>query len=245
MLRKRTAICMKRFNTFGLVVIIIGIALLLNALGLKFLPEGISIWSLVWPAAIMGIALSNIISSRRLNLWSLVIALAGLYFLLVNLSAIEPLPAGVFFPVALILVGIAIFIPSPQIVAARANAQATVNSEGFVESTAIFGGDERIITGSRFSGGKIVNVFGGSHLDLTGFESTEPVCPVSINVVFGGCELYVPHGTRVSRNGLTCAFGGIEYKGIHDANAQNVIELTGLVVFGGLEVHYPNRVVTG
>ena len=185
------------------------------------------------------------LSSRRATLWSLIIALAGLYFLLVNLNAIEPLPAGVFFPVALILVGIAIFIPSPHIAAARANAQASVNSEGFVESTAIFGGDERIITGSCFSGAKIVNIFGGSNLDLTGFESTEPICPVSVNVAFGGCTLYVPRGTRVTRNGLTCAFGGIDFKGIPDANAGSVIDLSGLVIFGGLEIHYPNRVITG
>ncbi|MEL7609755.1 MAG: hypothetical protein AAGU74_09645 [Bacillota bacterium] len=236
---------MKRFNAFGLVVILIGLALLLNALGLEFLPEGISIWSLVWPAAILGIALSNMLSAKRVNLWSLIIALAGLYFLLVNLETIEPLPAGVFFPVALILVGIAIFIPSPHIAAARSSAQASVNSEGFVDSTAIFGGDERIITGSRFSGARIVNIFGGSNLDLTGFESTEPLCPVSVNVVFGGCTLYVPRGARVTRNGLTCAFGGIDIKGIPDVNAQSVIDLSGLVIFGGLEIRYPNRVVTG
>lgn len=232
---------MKRYNAFGLILILIGGALLLNVLGVFELPDNISIWQVVWPAALLGLGVSSLVSRRRLHFWGLFLSLAGVYFLLVNLNAISPFSPEVVFPAILILVGLAIFLPDSGRKAAGPGAQGPVQDggEGFIVSNVVFSADERIIAGPRFTGAKISAVFGGVNLDLSGFEDCSEPCVITMSVVFGGCQLRLPPGVRVSADSLVCALGGVEHKGVSNADAARTIQITGSITFGGLEVIYP------
>lgn len=236
---------MKRYNTFGLILILIGAALLLNVLGVFELPNNISIWQIVWPAVLLGLGISSLVSRKRFHFWGALLSLAGIYFLLVNLDAIAPFSPAVIFPAILILIGLAIFLPDGGryvVTGAGPQGPAQDGGEGFIVSNVVFSADERIITGARFTGAKISAVFGGVNLDLSGFEDCSEPCVITMSVVFGGCQLRLPPGVRVSTDGLVCALGGVEHKGASSADATRTIQINGSITFGGLELYYPPQI---
>ena len=235
---------MKKFNWFGFFIIIAGVLLLLDAFDVMggLLAER-SVWTLIWPSAILWVGISSIAGARRITLWGTVISLIGIYFLLSNLGVIGRLPDGVLFPVIVIAIGLAIFLPGHITFKVKGNIHSEVGTEsdedGYINSTAVFGGDERVISGEVFKGAKITTTFGGAELDLSGFSSCLPRTVIDVTCAFGGVDLVVPPNARVERGGLTCAFGGMEITGPVPQNAEFVIVLNGLVAFGGLDVKYP------
>ncbi|OQB24545.1 MAG: hypothetical protein BWY11_01032 [Firmicutes bacterium ADurb.Bin182] len=179
--------------------------------------------------------------AKRVTLWGILLSLAGLYFLLVNLKLIAKLPEGVLFPVIVIAVGLAIFIPGRLVrhIGSGARAETDTNGEGFVNSTAVFGGDERRLSGNVFKGANITCAFGGVELDLSGFSSCLPRAEIDLTCTFGGVELTLPPNTRAEHGGMTCLFGGMDIRGPQPQNAESVIVLNGFIAFGGLDVKHP------
>jgi hypothetical protein len=232
----------KKFNWIGFFIIIAGILWLLGTLGvLEPILNGQSVFQLIWPAAIIVVGISNMAGARRVTLWGVILSLIGLYFLSVNLGYIGRLPGEVIFPAIVIAVGLAIFIPGRPFrhITVNTHVDAGPNEEGFINSTAVFGGDERRISGSTFRGANITAAFGGVNLDLSGFDSCLPRTEIDMTCAFGGVELVLPPNTRAERGGLTCVFGGMDIKGPQPQSAEYVIVLNGVVAFGGLDVKYP------
>ena len=109
--------------------------------------------------------------------------------------------------------------------------------EDFVDSTSIFGGAKKNIFSKNFKGGDIVNIFGGTELDLTRADFTGTAV-VEITTIFGGTKFIVPSHWTVKSEAVTI-FGGLEDKRNIPTNSgtdDKVLILKGTVIFGGIEI---------
>lgn len=111
------------------------------------------------------------------------------------------------------------------------------SQEDFVDSTSIFGGANKIILSKDFKGGDIVNIFGGTELNLTQADINGKAV-LEMTTIFGGTKLIIPSNWSV-KSEATIIFGGIEDKrSIPPATASTgkLLLLKGTVVFGGIEI---------
>ena len=111
------------------------------------------------------------------------------------------------------------------------------SKDDFVDSTSIFGGAKKIIISKNFKGGDLVNIFGGTELDLSQADFTG-VAVIELTTIFGGTKLLVPSNWSVKSEAVTI-FGGIEDK----RRMQTITETTdktllirGTVIFGGIDI---------
>jgi hypothetical protein len=109
-------------------------------------------------------------------------------------------------------------------------------SDDFIDSTSIFGGAKKNIISKNFRGGDLVNIFGGTELDLSraDFNGT---AEIELTTIFGGTKLIVPSNWDVRSEAVTL-FGGLEDKRNMSTseNPTKTLVLKGTVIFGGIEL---------
>jgi predicted membrane protein len=113
----------------------------------------------------------------------------------------------------------------------------TWSKDDFVDSTSIFSGDKKNILSKDFKGGDIVNIFGGTELNLSQADIQGKVA-IEITTIFGGTKLIVPSHWEVKSEAVTI-FGGLEDKRSITAIPESggkVLLLKGTVIFGGIEI---------
>ncbi len=227
----------------GVFIVLIGTAALLKA-SLTNLPD----WLFSWPTFL--IALGFFIGIRhgfRGVAWFLLMMVGGV-FLFDHLNPDISMRRYIW-PLALIVVGF-FFIIRPR----RRNWQGaekknavdgdtsigykeTWNDEDFVDSTSIFGGAKKNIISKKFRGGDLVNIFGGTDLDLTQADFTGTAV-IELTTIFGGTKLIIPSNWAIQSDAVII-FGGIEDKRKMPAVAENpdkVLVLKGTVIFGGIDI---------
>ena len=84
------------------------------------------------------------------------------------------------------------------------------SEEDFVDSTSIFGGAKKNIISKHFKGGDLVNIFGGTDLDLTQADFTGTAV-IELTTIFGGTKLIVPSNWSIKSEAMIM-FGSIEDK---------------------------------
>jgi predicted membrane protein len=113
----------------------------------------------------------------------------------------------------------------------------TWSSEDFVDSTSIFGGAKKNIISKNFKGGDLVNIFGGTDLDLTQADFTGTAV-IELTTIFGGTKLIIPSNWSIKSDAVII-FGGLEDKRkmptISD-NPDKTLVLKGTVIFGGIDI---------
>jgi predicted membrane protein len=113
----------------------------------------------------------------------------------------------------------------------------TYSADDFIDTTAIFGGTKKVLLSKNFRGGDIVNIFGGSEIDLSQADVTGSA-EVEITAIFGGATLVIPSNWAV-RSEVVTIFGGINDKRknitMPDTKAKSLV-LKGTVIFGGIEL---------
>lgn len=111
------------------------------------------------------------------------------------------------------------------------------SQDDFIEITSVFGGTEKIILSKNFKGGSMVNIFGGSEINLTQADLTGTAV-LDVTNIFGGATLVVPPHWAVTSEAFTI-FGGISDKrsvsGFAEKGGKTLI-IKGTVIFGGLEI---------
>jgi len=111
------------------------------------------------------------------------------------------------------------------------------SQDDFVNSTCIFSGSKRVVLSKNFKGGELVNIFGGSEIDLTQADMTAPAV-MDVTAIFGGATLIVPSNWSV-KSEAAVIFGGISDKrrfiGTPEATPKTLI-IKGSLVFGGMEI---------
>ena len=111
------------------------------------------------------------------------------------------------------------------------------SKDDFIDSTSIFGGAKKIVISKNFRGGNIVNIFGGTELDLSQADFTGTAV-LELETIFGGTKLLVPSNWSIKSEAATI-FGGIEDKRkmqvITEAPEKTLL-IRGTVIFGGIDI---------
>jgi len=220
----------------GGILVLIGIAFLLDHLGIISIGNPFRFW----PSAIVLVGLLNFISHRRA--WGCLLMFAGV-ILQLNELGITHFGWNQLWPMLLIALGLFVFWgslewrskPTDSPSSTEADPRTTLNE------AVVFGGLERRMTSQDFQGGDVTTIFGGVELDLTEANMQAQEATLAITVIFGGVEIRVPPNWQVAFRGAPI-FGGIEDKTrtarVEDPANSNlkVLNITGAVIFGGLEI---------
>lgn len=140
------------------------------------------------------------------------------------------------WPLLIILAGIAIIFVRPKMCLKERFNHGT-SDQDFINETAIFGGNDRIVHSGNFKGGVVVSIFGGSKIDLTTC-TLEPDTRVVLEMtaIFGGSTFIVPPDWNVVTE-VTSILGGFTDKR-HNINADKskTVIIRGVCIFGGGEL---------
>jgi len=226
---------------FGFILILVGIAWLLNNLEIDIFPE----WLIRWQVLLIAIGLAIGVSSRFQNPASFILIVIGGIFLARDIFDI-PIEGKAIWPTTLILVGMLIFFTANR--KRRNFSQVSYNSQvyqtenpnhdssDFIVERAVFYGSKRNISSNSFKGGDLVIVFGGTELDLTQCQIQKEAI-MNLVVVFGGLKLTVPNDWVVTSE-VVNILAGMEDK--RDKNipsdTNKKLTLSGTLIFGGIEI---------
>lgn len=107
----------------------------------------------------------------------------------------------------------------------------------YLNETAIFGGNEKIVRSDNFKGGSVLSVFGGSTIDLTQctLQPGETVT-VDMTSILGGSTLIVPPdwNTRIEVTSILGGFSDKRYH--HTVDKSKALIVRGIAILGGGEI---------
>ena len=107
----------------------------------------------------------------------------------------------------------------------------------YLRSTAVFSEIKKIILSKQFRGGEIVNVFGGTDINLLQADIQGPVV-IDVFQMFAGCKIILPMHWRV-RSEITSVFGEVDDRRYVQGQAiddTKTLILRGSSIFGGITI---------
>jgi predicted membrane protein len=242
----------------GIIIIILGSALLLDRLDYVFFP----VWIFTWPMIL--IVVGFVIGARKgfAGIGWLIMILVGTFFLVQHHMPFDWQMREYLFPVMIIIVGVFILfraVTSPGRHRPRNHAGAdpyhtgeehgsgeqaagekknsTPSGEDYIDSTTVFGSTKKKIFSKNFKGGDTFNMFGSTELDLTQADIDKQAF-LDITQIFGGVTLIVPANWEI-RSELVAILGGINDKRTKTSQAgesNKVLVIDGTCIFGGIEI---------
>ncbi|GAB2615515.1 LiaF transmembrane domain-containing protein [Belliella aquatica] len=247
--------------TLGIILVVVGGIILLKKLGF-FLP----LWLLSWPMVFIAIGLVILVSQQFKSGSGYFFLLFGSYFMLKKHVDLPDGFEGYFLAGGLIAVGLYFILNQKSIKIPDYNqsmknepfgynaqeaevigdensttSESSTNS-GFdqpeiLTSQAFLSGDQRRILSKNFKGGKISAILGGSEIDLSQADMTEPAM-LNIEVALGGVKLIVPPHWSVQVN-VSNVLAGVEDKRLYahvTPDPKKILKIYGSVILGGLEI---------
>ncbi len=221
---------------FGLLIILVGLAILLHQL--NFLSSEADDIIFSWQMLLIVIGVYNLVFKQSRVAGYILIAVGG-FFLLPELFILPDHFERNFWPFLLILLGLFIIFrhgfgnrtPDFQL----SNAAGTE----FIDEVNIFSGSNKKISIKNFKGGRITSIFGGSELDLMEAGLSSETNIIEIFNMFGGSALYIPSDWVVINN-VTAILGGFSDKrnvaATNQGDPKNILIIKGFVMFGGGEI---------
>ena len=219
--------------TWGVIIALVGLALLLDHLGLLHVG---SLWRF-WPMILVFVGIGNLFSASS-RVWGIILILVGAVF---ELNVLGILHEGIadLWPVLIIAVGLLLMW-------AALRPPITVSSPGSPSSetlnaVAIFGGCERRINSQHFRGGRSTSIFGGVELDFRDADIEGEEATIDVNCIFGGVEIRVPTTWSVHSRSIP-VLGGYSDKTHRAPNTDpsaakgKTLVITGACIFGGVEI---------
>ncbi len=226
---------------FAVLVIVLGLAFLMQRLNLVTF----GIWSIVWPAVIIGLGISWMI--KRFSFFAVAVAGLGIYFLLFNLGVISLiLTWSIIWPCLLVLLGLTILyetlIPHKHKCGVNFSGDKEKRSQyreenGFVNYECSFSEENRKVAAEDFLGGDIEISFGKSELDLTAIKRVNQNAKLDVDVSFATFDLIVPKTVRVYLKSDK-SFGSIQMSGEPNPDATMALNVVGDVSFGTMNILY-------
>jgi predicted membrane protein len=217
---------------WGGIIVIVGLALLLDHIGLVPLDRILRFWPLLIVCWGLGY-----LFTRSGRAWGVFLVLAGILFQL-NTLGLAHIGFRVIWPLLIIGLGLLLMwgaTKKPILLQGGSDDADSLNA------VAIFGGAERRVSSPHFKGGRAVSVFGGVELDLRDAEIEGDQAVIEVECIFGGVEIRVPERWQVDTMSLPI-FGGYSDK-TRGATVQEPAQstrkrlvITGSVIFGGVEI---------
>jgi predicted membrane protein len=220
---------------WGALIVVAGVALLLDHMGFIVLGSLFRFW----PMILVFFGVGHLFT-RSTRAWGVILIVVGTIFQLNNLG-VTRLRFADMWPLAIIAVGLVLMWSAlkPPIVV-KGNAVST-DSPDIFNAIAIFGGIERRIKSQAFRGGRATCIFGGAELDLRDANIDGEEATIEVNCIFGGAEIRVPEAWNVHSTSIP-VLGGYSDK-THISSApdpsgakRKTLVVTGTVVFGGVEI---------
>jgi predicted membrane protein len=185
-----------------------------------------------WPVAVIALAVIAAVSERRVGLGPVVLLVIGVLLLLNQLDLVAV--GAILWPIVAVVVGILLLVRRGQWGGER---EQWSDRQDVV---ALLGGSTTKSRAPHFRHANVSAVFGGATLDLSDAH-LEPGARVDAVALFGGVDIIVPEGWRVSVSGVPI-FGGYEDKTKGDGPPPpDAPELTvsATAIFGGVGVKNP------
>jgi predicted membrane protein len=216
----------------GLAIVTLGVLFLLDSADVLNAEAAIGHW---WPMLLVVAGIFTLLERPPSVLRGTLLLGAGVVLLLFTTEVLEENAWDYVWPALLVAAGVAI--------AARWQGHAVLSGareEDVVRATAIFGGPKLASSARQFRGAWLTAIFGGITLDLRGACPAPDGASINVTAVFGGVDILVPKGWRISVRS-TPIFGGLDDKTDRseppsdDAPALHVDAVT---VFGGAEIKH-------
>ena len=226
---------MKKFGNilWGLVFIVIGVIIALNALGYTNIDIFFDGW---WTLFIIVPCFIGIFKETE-KMGSIIGVLIGVVLLLCCQNVLDfDMVWKLLLPAVLIIIGLSFIF--------RDTINSKVNQEikrlnqtksGDNSYCATFAGQDVRFDNEEFKGADLTAVFGGVKCDLRKAIINEDQV-INANSTFGGIEIYVPTNVNIKIKS-TPIFGGVSDKSAHLNNPENhTIYINAVSIFGGVEI---------
>jgi predicted membrane protein len=210
----------------GLIILIMGTGFLLDSFNLL---DFASMLRMFWPLIFI------VFSLQRFSVkdWKGGVIL-GVIGIIAQLTALEVIKVNfwaIFWPMILIGIGFSILLKT-------FSKTENTDSKSSLNESIFFGGLERNITSTTFSGGSITTLFGGSKINLSHAKLADEGADLDLFVMFGGAEIIVPEDVKVVMD-VTVILGGNEDKRSRmpaEQSSAKTLTIKGFVGFGGIEI---------
>jgi hypothetical protein len=182
-----------------------------------------------WPVAVIALAVIAAATERRLSLGPAALFVIGVLLLVDQLDLVQV--DAILWPIVAVLAGVWLLLNRTR----RGTSREQVAERQDV--VALLGASESKNRSDHFRHANVSAVFGGATLDMRDAH-LDPGASVDALAVFGGVDVVVPEGWRVSMSGLPI-FGGYEDK-THGDRALSpdapVLKVGATAIFGGVTV---------
>ena len=108
--------------------------------------------------------------------------------------------------------------------------------DDYIDSVSVFGGVKRNILSKNFLGGEIVNIMGGTEINLSQADIDGRVV-LDVTQIFGGTKIILPPHWIIQSE-MAAIFGGIEDKRKiqpNDSAPDKILVIKGTSIFGGID----------
>lgn len=218
----------------GLVILIIGLMWLFRKMG-YYLPDWLFSWQMIL------IAVGVFVGSRNRFIpgpWLIPVAIGTIF--LIDYWIPDFSLRYYFWPVILITAGVILIITAggKNLFRKRKSGSSGIVSDAdTIDSSTVFGSEERMIMSRNFRGGEINCVFGNTVCNLSDADISGTV-KLEVNQVFGNSELIIPSNWTV-RLESSSVLGSIEdarHFIKEKADASKVLVVKGSAVFGSITI---------
>lgn len=214
----------------GLVLVVVGIIIALNTLGIT----NINIFFDGWWTLIIIIPCAVGLFKDEEKTGSIIGIVLGVFMLLCSQNVISwdmLLKLGV--PCILVIIGLGLIFKDVlnRDTAKRIDELNKVKVENTICAT--FSGQD-VKVDEKFEGTTIDAIFGGVKLDLTK-AVIEKDCVINATSIFGGIDIVVPESVKVKVKS-TAIFGGVDNKRESIEDSVNTIYVNALCLFGGVDI---------
>ena len=216
----------------GLTVVALGVLFLLDVVGVLDAGEAIGSY---WPLLLVVAGGLTLLERPPARAHGWLLVGAGALLALFTADLLHHDAWNYVWPAAIILAGLVIIARWPGL-----SIPEGVSDEDVIRSTAVFGGPKLASTAQHFQGAWLTAIFGGITLDLRGARPAPDGASINATVAFGGVDILVPKGWRISVR-TTPIFGGLEDKTDHSeppaADAPS-LHVDALAIFGGVDIKH-------
>ncbi len=224
----------------GAIIVLVGLAILLDNLGIVHVHD---MWRF-WPLIMIGAGIAKVLEGRgpAAQVWGALIAVMGAAFLLDNLHLrfFYFDVSDIIWPIAIIGFGVFLLLKAMDRRRSTGDvAPLSTDTDTNLAAWAVFGSVKRKVDVQDFKGGEAVAIFGEVKVDLRKAGLAGDRAVIDVNALFGGVDIRVPEHWSVVIKG-TGVFGAFEDKSLPPrlepgAKAPQLI-ITGTAVFGATKV---------